>query len=184
MPQYFTRCDLLGADVNPVDRFGNTPLMDARRSFGRNHQAVEQILEEHGGTISSKGEYQTIVSIKQSLPLLCARGNFGFAEAFLEASGRQAGDLELNLVESFVVPKYASKVEDIQKKVATRVVNSQEIVSYVNAMSPQVIESPGESVFGNRVSSKDLQAAGLSSAVIIPFKETRTREYSCFCKNI
>jgi ankyrin repeat protein len=75
------------ANVNAVDRFGNTPLTDALRGRSRHNNVVAKILEEAGGTRASveftiKNVPHVRGSVSRSLPHLLQKYNFDFSYVF------------------------------------------------------------------------------------------------------
>lgn len=86
-----------GVDMNAVDRFGNTPLQDTGRGIGRGFKAAHQVLREFGGHTSSRAIYAGATlstSLHNSMSILCTRGAFVAAEAFLPTS--DGGELRSN----------------------------------------------------------------------------------------
>jgi len=82
-----------GASFNVLDRFGNTPLHDAERSQSRGSQAVVKVLREAGAVsealdVTFAGPaFQAAVN--SSLPILCQRGQFQFAEVWFPSDSNE-----------------------------------------------------------------------------------------------
>lgn len=77
-----------GAEVNPVDRFGNTPLLDAQRRQTRGTRAVVKILREYGATVDAPDFTGPAlqVALTNAMPILCQRGGFSYAEVFIPSN--------------------------------------------------------------------------------------------------
>ncbi len=76
------------ANVNAIDRFGNTPLSDALRGRGRSNNNVAKILEEAGASRGSpefaiKNVPHVRGAISRMLPHLLAKYNFVFRSVLL-----------------------------------------------------------------------------------------------------
>lgn len=86
------------ADINVVDRFGNTPLADALRGRSRRTNAVARILEEAGAKTAEcavKAVPSVRTSLSGSLPHILQNFCFQFAETWVPTED----DTEFQLLE-------------------------------------------------------------------------------------
>lgn len=77
-----------GANVNAIDAFGNSPMQDAQRGESKAKREVIKLLQQAGALsdvdITKHRDSASVkTSITQSLPLLCARGNWVYAEVWM-----------------------------------------------------------------------------------------------------
>lgn len=77
-----------GANVNAIDAFGNSPLQDAQRGESKAKREVIKLLQQAGAItdtdISKRRDSADVKSsIQQSLPLLCQRGGWVYAEVWM-----------------------------------------------------------------------------------------------------
>lgn len=77
-----------GARVNVSDAWGNTPLINAKRGESKQKREIVRRLKSAGAVVDSdvwqlRNTHEFRASIVQSLPLLCARGNWDYAEVWI-----------------------------------------------------------------------------------------------------
>lgn len=150
------------ANVQAVDRFGFTPLQECLRGQSRGHAACAKVLSELGATIPAKQEYggvQLHASAERSLPHLCERGDFSFAELFLPTARTE----DVMQMCAFIDPRMQSNslVNDAQSRMIS---NYKPFLEALKTQKPVVIsEVKDKELLANAV-----KQAGLSSAVIVP----------------
>jgi len=112
-----------GCDSNAVDFMGNSPLDDASRGASKSKRLVRKLLMDYGARegndlFHARNSLEFTEAISQSLPLLCARGNYVYAEVWTPTDN---GEGLIPLSPWYAEKPYQSDFERFQVRYSTDV---------------------------------------------------------------
>jgi len=161
-----------GADVNAVDRYGNTPLMEAKRGRGRGSRAVVQVLQENNAAVRTAvvSEASLQSSLTGALPYLCDRGNFVYVETWLPTKDSS----------EFVSSEWYAKRDYVERLTVVRehtsltefINNPGPLATAMEAKKPVMVPDIATAQMPSRY--RAFVEAGIKSCVIIPIVHNGT----------
>lgn len=158
-----------GADVNAVDRFGNSPLTDCQRGVGEQFKALEALVKAHGGVMHTAKGFNSVAfssAMTDCMPFLVQRGAFDFCEAWLPSLDNK----EFSLMEYWYAnPAKLDQLRKFGESKSSRVRsnNPNEILGQVYAAQKAVVVNDLQPA--DMPNREQLTASvGLKSSVVVP----------------
>eukprot|EP01130_Rhizamoeba_saxonica_P012440 TRINITY_DN5247_c0_g1_i1.p1 TRINITY_DN5247_c0_g1~~TRINITY_DN5247_c0_g1_i1.p1 ORF type:complete len:1393 (-),score=361.44 TRINITY_DN5247_c0_g1_i1:42-4220(-) len=161
-----------GANVNVVDRFGNTPLSDSSRGRSKSKKKIYEILKQAGAVLEDAAwiyrnsrEFQN--NVNEALPTMVKKGGFEYAEVWIPGDDRE------NLFPSdewFVIPEAVSVFDKFHREATegTQIAKGVGLpgLSYSIGESASLDESKTSNVQRENIMEK----FGIESALALPIK--------------